>query len=155
MDGQDGWEQNKQSDLEVSKAVRGRFSLPALIRPGFWSNTPLSTGLVGPKTCIWKSHSQLCLPFHEIRLSQAFPFISHDISRIAKSKKMFTPTYYFFFFLLLCVFKFMEMLRENFVYLKLNKSLPRPVFKPICALKLSSYNFVFRDETNPWQGDWT
>lgn len=94
-----GWMGTKQAAwFGGEQRCKGK-APPALTRPCFWSNIPLPTGLVCPKTRIWKSHSRLCLPFHEIRLSQAFPFISHDTSRIAKSEKnpqMFTPTYYIF-----------------------------------------------------------
>lgn len=146
--GQDGQEKKQAGWFGHEQSCKGK-ALPALTRPCFWSNTSFSTDLSNPRAHLWKQHSQLHLPFREIWLSQASPFILLGVSRLAKSEQnsqMFPPNYSFFFFSS-CVCKFMEMLKESSAYLKLNKSLPQPVFKQICALEPSSCNFRFRDET--------
>lgn len=146
--GQDGQEKNRQGDLDMSKAVRGK---PFLLWPDLVSGpTHLFLQTYQIQEHIFENNI-LNFIFPSVksgfpRLPLLYYLVFLDLQNLSKIPKCSLQTIPFFFFSS-CVCKFMEMLKESSAYLKLNKSVPQPVFKQICALEPSSCNFRFRDET--------
>lgn len=75
-----------------------------------------------PRAHLWKSHSQLHLPLHEMWLSHLVFLELPNLSKISKCSLQTTP--FFFFLFSLCVRKFMARQKESSAYFNLNEYLP-------------------------------